>query len=835
MNKKINILSFIALFTALSISTVIHATPVPTTGQTKCYDNTQEIPCPSPGQPFYGQDAQYSSNSQSYTKLDANGNSLPDSATSWAMVEDNVTGLIWEVKNNKDGIPDYSNPHDADNTYTWYDSNPATNGGDEGTPGNGTDTEDFINLLNSTNFGGFSDWRLPTIKELSFIVNKGAGPPYINEIFFPNILSSYYYSSTTNAKFIDEAWIVAFNEGRTDVETKSTFRYAFAVHGTQPSQNLINNDDGTVTDTSTGLMWQQDYAWVWGAWEADLSYCENLSLAGYSDWRLPNSNELQSLVDYDRFNPSMSAVLFHNISINGYPTSTTRAQEGDGAWGVDFSNDRGGGFVEGYSKGDNSSAGYTCVRAVRGGQAKTNNLIISGQVIDSTTKYPLNGVTVKLDNGLSCVTDPLGYYIFSGLFAGAYVVSVNQNGYINYNRRVDLTFFDFSLKIFLTPPQALNGKDTLSGYSEDDVNTAIGNYTYSEKDLEINSRGLSFVLERNYNSQDSQNGPFGFGWTHSYNAKLTVNGDTTVAICWGDGKIDTWTPDGSGGYTPQPGVFDILTNNGNGTYTVTEKDSTKYDFDSSGRLASVTDKNSNTIMLTYAGANLVVITDTVGRNNTLTYDANNHITLLTDPIGRTVNFTYDANGNLASSTDMNGNITTYTYDVNHQMLTVTDPKGGTVVIAYDENKRVSSQIDAKGNEKQYFYDDINKKTTITDQMGYTTNHYYDDLFHLIQEQDALGNSTYYMYDDLGNKIAVKDKKGAVTNYTYDSRGNVLTKIDALGNITTVAYDANNNPLTRTDELGNTTSYQYDINGNLTNTTDALAILLPLLMIRMVSL
>jgi len=67
------------------------------------------------------------------------GNDLPDSATEWVMVRDNLTGLIWEIKQAGDDVQDYSNPHDADNTYTWYDSNPDTNGGYAGTPGGGTE------------------------------------------------------------------------------------------------------------------------------------------------------------------------------------------------------------------------------------------------------------------------------------------------------------------------------------------------------------------------------------------------------------------------------------------------------------------------------------------------------------------------------------------------------------------------------------------------------------------------------------------------------------------------------------------------------------------------
>lgn len=189
-------LSLVVLFASailLLVAGSARAWPVPDTGQTKCYNEAgSEIPCPEPGQPLYGQDANYTINPPSYTKLDANGNALPDSASSWVMVRDNVTGLIWEVKQSKDGVKNYSNPHDADNTYTWYDPNPATNGGNAGTPGNGTDTEDFVNALSSATFGGFSDWRMPTRKELRTIVDYGRYNPSINTAYFPNTVASHY-------------------------------------------------------------------------------------------------------------------------------------------------------------------------------------------------------------------------------------------------------------------------------------------------------------------------------------------------------------------------------------------------------------------------------------------------------------------------------------------------------------------------------------------------------------------------------------------------------------------------------------------------------------------
>ena len=177
----------------------VWAMPVPDTGQTKCYDVAGNvITCPSPGQALYGQDGNYTINPMSYTKLDSSGNDLPVSATSWVMVKDNVTGLVWEMKTNKDGVKNYDDPHDADNTYTWYDSNPATNGGYAGTPGDDTDTEDFIKVLNDAKSGGYSDWRLPTIKELAYIINYSiASPgPTIETRYFPNTQPSVYWSST---------------------------------------------------------------------------------------------------------------------------------------------------------------------------------------------------------------------------------------------------------------------------------------------------------------------------------------------------------------------------------------------------------------------------------------------------------------------------------------------------------------------------------------------------------------------------------------------------------------------------------------------------------------
>jgi len=381
----------------------------PDTGQTKCYDNSSEIPCPAPAEPFYGQDAQYQGPARSYTKLGANGVELPDSATpadGWIMTRDNVTGLIWEIKTDGGGI------HDKDNTYTWCDHNPATNGGNAGTCGEGTDTEDFINTLNSAHFGGYSDWRLPTVKELSTLVNINISYPVPDIAYFPGTGSAEYWSSTTYAYDAGRAWRVNFSHGGVVSgyrNKNNVYSYVRAVRSGQTTSSLsfVDNHDGTITDKATGLVWQKcSMGQTYNAstngcdgsansytWQSALAECESLALAGHDDWRLPSRNELQSIVDYSRYNLAIDTVYFPNTASSWYWSSTTHANSAGSAWRVSS----GDGDVYGYGKYSN---GY--VRAVRSGQGgsvgNSVNLVISRTGTGS-------GTVTSSDGGISCGSD----------------------------------------------------------------------------------------------------------------------------------------------------------------------------------------------------------------------------------------------------------------------------------------------------------------------------------------------------------------------------------------------------------------------------------------------
>ncbi len=139
---------------------------------------------------------------------------------------------------------------------------------------------------------------------------------------------------------------------------------------------FVDNGDDTVTDTSTGLTWEiktddggardRDNTYTW---RQALCYCEYLDLAGHTDWRLPDREELRSLVDYSKYGPSIDETFFPNTQAGLYWSSSTRASNAGEAWYASF-------FNGGDRDGSKSDSLY--VRAVRGGLCWVWTICIDG-------------------------------------------------------------------------------------------------------------------------------------------------------------------------------------------------------------------------------------------------------------------------------------------------------------------------------------------------------------------------------------------------------------------------------------------------------------------------
>jgi hypothetical protein len=175
--------------------TLLHR--LPDTHQTTSYTDT------------FGEDSDYTINPRAYTKLDVAGNPLKHDAAEWVMVRDDVTGLVWEVKRDDDTI------HKKGGTYSWKDAQ-----------------DEFIAQLNNAGFGGYNDWRLPTVIELSTLIHADAYDPAINTAYFPHTRSSGYWSSSV-PEFSQGVWVVGFHHGVVYSYQRNNYFNVRAVRGGQ--------------------------------------------------------------------------------------------------------------------------------------------------------------------------------------------------------------------------------------------------------------------------------------------------------------------------------------------------------------------------------------------------------------------------------------------------------------------------------------------------------------------------------------------------------------------------------------------------------------------------
>jgi hypothetical protein len=157
----------------------------------------------------------------------------------WACTLDNITGLTWELK--VDG-----GLHNKENTYTWYNKDGTVNGGDPGSPDggkcedSGCDTQAYIQAVNKIGLCGANDWRLPTKRELLSIVDNSRFKPATDTRFFPNTLSSYYWSSSLYPDQENSAWQIYFLYGEASPINKNKANRIRLVRGRTVTFGLDN-------------------------------------------------------------------------------------------------------------------------------------------------------------------------------------------------------------------------------------------------------------------------------------------------------------------------------------------------------------------------------------------------------------------------------------------------------------------------------------------------------------------------------------------------------------------------------------------------------------------
>lgn len=151
----------------------------------------------------------------------------------------------------------------------------------------------------------------------------------------------------------DEDYAITLEQKNSFVKTTSSTKSKSIYHG---KRSYSKNSTNTVKDNLRGLVWQKRDDGKKRDYKEAISYCKNLSLDGYNDWRLPTYNELYYLADRTKKDPAIDTNYFEARTDDWYWTITKTKWDSSDAWLVNFNN--GSGYDDGMSDD-------YCVRCVR--------------------------------------------------------------------------------------------------------------------------------------------------------------------------------------------------------------------------------------------------------------------------------------------------------------------------------------------------------------------------------------------------------------------------------------------------------------------------------------
>jgi hypothetical protein len=369
------------------------------TGQKHCFNNSRIVHAPKTGETFYGQDAQYAGVQPSYKDNDD------------GTISDLNTGLMW------------TQDPGAKRIFAL-----AKNG------------------ALKCHVGGYRDWRLPTIKELySLIQFNGTDPdprsraeksltPFIDRTVFKfqygnvakgeRIIDSQFASSTlyvsTTMGVNKTMFGVNFADGRIKGypvgpiphRREKTYYVLYVRDNPAYGKNKYTDPgDGTIIDKATGLIWSKRDSGRGMDWPTALEYAENLNMAGYSDWRLPNAKELHSIVDYTRSPDSTVSAAIDPV----FDTTEIINEDGKkdfGCYWTSSSHPRGGGSIAavyiafgrclGWMSDRRSSCGRKTLMDVHGAGSQRTDPKVGDASIYPQGRGP-QGDVIRIDNIVRCV------------------------------------------------------------------------------------------------------------------------------------------------------------------------------------------------------------------------------------------------------------------------------------------------------------------------------------------------------------------------------------------------------------------------------------------------
>jgi hypothetical protein len=301
--------------------------PVPDSATQFCSHTTATGFCPDETMVFYGQDGNTLVNVPIYQ--------LSQDATEKTLT-DCMTALVWQVE-----------PATASD-LSW---------------------DGAVAQCDNLQYAGFSDWRLPSRRELISLLDLGRPglgngtasvfPAELDSLVKPAPANPVYWTRSEHAAApTGGAWAVRLIGSLIEPLSKNSTAEgrALCVRGPVRYDNpVFDSTADTVTDTATGLIWERNISTA-AKWNVALDYCNALDLGGKQDWRLPTLKELAYLADDSRMAPAIDVDAFPGAASEEYWSSSPSSADPTQTWTVHFDSGRA------QTKSANWSFRLRCVR-----------------------------------------------------------------------------------------------------------------------------------------------------------------------------------------------------------------------------------------------------------------------------------------------------------------------------------------------------------------------------------------------------------------------------------------------------------------------------------------
>ena len=429
-------------------------------------------------------------------------------------------------------------------------------------------------------------------------------------------------------------------------------------------------------------------------------------------------------------------------------------------------------------------------------------------------------------------------------------------------RHVNITRNDLTIQ----PPQAYGAPPT-TGYADDPVNTATGNFLEVEAELTFPGAASMLALGRTYNSFDRVEHAFGPGWSSVCDAGLTFDDTSGLArLTLPDGREIHFPRLGEGWdravgeslwlardvdsddliVTGNDGSWWRLTSGGTllsyGTGHASSRSFISLRRDAAGRVTRLEHARGQWISLDWSDDRVAAATSADGRTVTHAYDGDGQLVAASGPAG-TRTYRWNDDGLIAAVVDADGVVeVANVYDAERRVTSQRSPFGRTTRYVYlpgrttvvsdedgtrsntwlhDDKGRLVGVVDADEQRQSTSYDRWGNRVLLTERDGQTTVHEYDARGRRTRTVTPSGADVTYGHDDLDRVTTVVTEQGAVTEYTYDGeQRNPSTILDPEGGLSRLVW-ADGLLTAIVDPTDVVVRFSYDARGDLVGTTNAL--------------